>query len=322
MFVEPGKKGLIQMQLLGMFRRLYEFVFVALLIISSATTASGLTFNVPLISLTNHNTSAFSAYSSNRFDTNFTPATSWVDTNGLTIPIDPTKTDRSLNPVTPGHVSKMDVHTLIPSRPDLRWFAHATPWFGPANHIPIGLTNDSDAYVTAMINDMKNRGFNGVIIDWYGKSDITDNVTLRLKRILAGIPGNTFTYILMLDKGVKGGTNIANLETQIHYCQTNYFTDPNYEREPASNGLPILLFFGVRHAIGSTGMTTVKNNTEASGGDMVWVEQGISYIDEAWEDETFQWTDNFNQGTPPPSNNPFNLGVVISDYGTIKSRTK
>jgi len=29
-------------------------------------------------------------------------------------------------------------HSLIPSRPDLRWFAHATPWFGGGSHINIG----------------------------------------------------------------------------------------------------------------------------------------------------------------------------------------
>jgi len=301
---------------------MYEFVFVTLLLVSSGLTASGLTFDVPLASLTNHNTSAYSAYNSGGFNANFTPATSWVDTSGDTIPIDPTKTDRSLNPVTPGHVSKMDVHTLIPSRPDLRWFAHATPWFGPGNHIQIGINCDSDAYVTAMINDMKNRGFNGVIINWYGKGDITDNVTMRVKRILSGTPGNTFTYILMMDKGVHGGTSTTNLEAQIRYCQTNYFTDPNYEKEPVSTGSPILMFFGVRNAAGATAMTIAKNNTEASGGNMVWVEQGVSYINESWEDETFQWTDNFNQGTPPPVNNPFNLGSVIGDYSTIKSHTK
>ncbi|HXT13237.1 MAG TPA: DUF2341 domain-containing protein, partial [Candidatus Angelobacter sp.] len=218
--------------------------------------------------------------------------------------------------------SRMDVHTLIPSRPDLRWFAHATPWFGPGNHIQIGVNCDSDAYVTAMINDMKNRGFNGVIINWYGKGDITDNVTLRVKKILAATPGNKFTYILMVDKGVRGGTSVSNLEAQIHYCQTNYFTDPNYEREPVSIGSPILMFFGVRSAAGSANMTTIKSDTEASGGNMVWVEQGTSYINESWEDETFQWTDDFNQATPPPSNNPFNLAAVISEYSTIKSHTK
>ena len=89
---------------------------------------------MPLVSLTNHNTSAFSAYNSNNFSANFGP-TSWVSQSGATIPVDPAKMDESLNPVTPGHVSKTDVHTLIPSRPDLRWFAHATLY-----HLPRGFS--------------------------------------------------------------------------------------------------------------------------------------------------------------------------------------
>jgi hypothetical protein len=287
-----------------------------LCLITQATTVWGISFNVALVSLTNHNTSAFSAYNSNNFSANFGP-TSWVSQSGATIPVDPAKMDESLNPVTPGHVSKTDVHTLIPSRPDLRWFAHATPWFGPNNHINIGLNNDSDAYVAAMITDMKNRGFNGVVINWYGRTHQTDNVAKRVKAYLASVPNNTFTYILMLDKGTVGGLGTSNLEYQIHYCQTNYFTDANYEREPASAGNPILMFFGVRNVVGGTGMAAIKADL---GGNMVWVEQGTSYLSESWEDESFQWTDSFTTGAN--TSDPFNLSAVTSSYGTIKTHGK
>jgi hypothetical protein len=288
-----------------------------LFLIAQATTVFGVNFNVTLVSLTNHNTSAYSAYNSNNFSANF-GLTSWVNQSGTTIPVDPSKMDESLNPITPGHVSKTDVHTLIPSRPDLRWFAHATPWFGPANHIDIGLNNNSDAYVAAMITDMKNRGFNGVVINWYGKTHQTDNVTLKVKAYLASIPNNTFTYILMVDKGTVGGLGTSNLEYQIHYCQTNYFTDSNYEHEPASAGKPILMFFGVRNVVGGTGMATIKS--DLGGNNMVWVEQGTSYLSESWEDESFQWTDSFNNGVN--TSDPFNLSAVTSSYATIRNSGK
>src|SRR3984885_2216613 len=126
-------------------------------VMAQAVAAFGLTFNVSLSSLTNHNMSAYPAYNETNFGANF-GTTTWVNQNGATMPVDPTQMDESLNPITPGHVSKMDVHTLIPSRPDLRWFAHATPWFGTSSHIDIGLTNNSTSYVAAMITDMKNRG--------------------------------------------------------------------------------------------------------------------------------------------------------------------
>ncbi len=273
-------------------------------------------FNVPLASLTNHNTSAYAAYNEANFPANF-GTSSWINQNGATMTIDPTKMDESLNPITPGHVSHVDVHTLIPSRPDLRWFAHATPWFGSSSHINIGVTSDTESYVAAMITDMKNRGFNGVVIDWYGQGDNTDGVTQKIKSYLASQPGNTFTYIVMIDKGVRGGASLTNLQAQINYCKAQYFTDPNYERDPLTNGLPILMFFGVRAALGETSMAILKGRT---GGQMVWVEQGTSYIGESWEDECFEWTDQFNSGVN--ASDPFNLSAVTNDYSTIQASGK
>lgn len=289
---------------------------IILCLLAQASPVFALNFNVTLSSLTNHNTSAYPAYNEANFAANF-GTTSWVSQSGATIPVDPTKMDESLNPITPGHVSKTDVHTLIPSRPDLRWFAHATPWFGTSSHINIGLTNNTPSYVAAMITDMKNRGFNGVVIDWYGSSDGTDGVTQKIKSYLAALTNNTFTYIVMVDKGLKGGLGTNNLQGQIQYCQSQYFNDPNYEREPLTNGLPILMFFGVRSAIGETTMAAVKAYT---GGQMVWVEEGTAYLGESWEDECFEWTDCLDNGVNP--SDPFNLSAVTSDYPTIGSSGK
>ena len=283
---------------------------------AQATTVFGLNFNVTLGSLTNHNTSAYAAYNQANFAANFGTST-WVNQNGATNAVDPTKMDESLNPITPGHVSKMDVHTLIPSRPDLRWFAHATPWFGSGSHINIGLNNNTAPYVAAMITDMKNRGFNGVVIDWYGQTSSTDGVVQKIKSYLAGIPGNTFSYIIMVDKGVQGGTSTNNLVMQIQYCQSQYFSDTNYEHEPLASGKPILMFFGVRTALGAAAMADLKVET---GGNMVWVEQGTGYLSESWEDECFEWTQQFNSGVNP--SDPFNLAGVTGDYSGIRTSGK
>jgi hypothetical protein len=289
---------------------------ILLCLMLQAANVFGINFNLTLASLTNHNTSANAAYNQANFAANF-GTTTWVNQNGTTMAVDPAKMDESLNPITPGHVSKMDVHTLIPSRPDLRWFAHATPWFGGASHINIGLNNNTTGYVAAMIADMKNRGFNGVVIDWYGQGNGTDGVTQKIKSYLAGIPGNTFHYIIMVDKGVAGGTSTNNLVTQIQYCQNQYFSDPNYEHEPLTNGIPILMFFGVRSALGSAAMADLKAET---GGNMVWVEQGTSYLSESWENECFEWTEQFNSGVN--TSDPFNLIGVARDYPTIAGSGK
>src|ERR1035441_4341496 len=142
---------------------------IILCLMAQAMTVFGLNFNVTLGSLTNHNTSAYAAYNQANFAANF-GTTTWINQNGTTMAADPTQMDESLNPITPGHVSKTDVHMLIPSRPDLRWFANGTCWFGGGSHISIGLNNNTTSYAAAMITDMKNRGFNGVVIDWEGRA--------------------------------------------------------------------------------------------------------------------------------------------------------
>src|SRR6185312_14690090 len=90
---------------------------ILLCLMLQAANVFGINFNLTLASLTNHNTSANAAYNQANFGANF-GTTTWVNQNGTTMAVDPAKMDESLNPITPGHVSKMDVHTLIPSRPD------------------------------------------------------------------------------------------------------------------------------------------------------------------------------------------------------------
>lgn len=297
-------------------RALHYFRWTVLYFFLHGPAAFAQNFNVALASLTNHNTSAYNAYNEANFPANFGDST-WINQNGTTMPVDPTKYDESLNAVTPAHVSQMDVHNLIPSRRNLRWFAHATPWFGSSSHINIGLNYNTTSYVASMITDMKNRGFNGVIIDWYGQGTFEDDVTLKIQSYLDSLTNNTFTFIIMVDGGVSGGTGTNNLLAQIQYCQNQYFNDPNYEREPVSTGQPILMFFGVRADIGEYNMTQLK---AMAGGNMVWVEQGTGYLSESWEDESFEWTDSFTSGVNP--NDPFNLTAVTNDYPTIQSYGK
>jgi hypothetical protein len=178
----------------------------------------------------------------------------------------------------------------------------------------IGLNNNSTAYVASMIEDMKRRGFDGVVIDWWGQGgrNRTDEVTQKIKSYLASQPGNQFTYIISIDKGVNGGLAAANLERQIQYCQSEYFSDPNYEREPVRTGQPILMFFGVRSKIGESEMTQIKS---ACGGNMVWVEQGATHLSEPWEDGGFVWADDFKHGVNPQDQ--FNLAAVTRDISAM-----
>lgn len=294
---------------------------ITCLLASTTSVLGQLNFDVTLYFLTNHNTSAYSNYTENTYGANF-GTTSWVDTDGDTMAINPALVDESLNPITPGHVSHTDVHTLIPSRPDLRWFANGTCWFGESSHISIGVNNNTAAYVASMINDLESRGFNGLIFSWYGKGDQTDDVAQKVKAYLASSSNTNknFRYIIMVVFGdFKGGESLSNLEVNINYCKTNYFSDPDYETEPVTNGNPILMFFNVRSStyMSEADMEAAKADTDPNA---IWVDEQDGHITEPWVNMTYQWTDNYDQATTNGiAANPYNLSAVTNEYPTIKA---
>jgi hypothetical protein len=271
-------------------------------------------FDVPLASLTGHNTSASATYDQSHFGANF-GTSSWVSQSGATVAVDSNRMDKSMNPITPGHVSGVDVHTLIPSRPDLRWFAHSTPWFrlGGFNHIDIGVQSDSVAYAQAMVDDMRRRGFDGVIVDWYGQGSFEDNATLQFQKYIDTLPAGAFKLILMMDKGIPGLSQSV-LEQQIRYVQSQYFSHPSYELE---GGKPILMFFGVTDAIGASAMAAAKS---ATGGNMIWVVQGTGSLGDSWVDQSFDWTHDFTSGDSP--SDPYNLAGVAGYYAAVGNQGK
>jgi hypothetical protein len=303
---------------------LHTTPLILLCLIAQATPVFGFTFNVPLVSLTNHNSSAFSNYNENTYGANF-GTTSWADTNGglggtNLLTIDPAQIDESLNPITPGHVSYTDVHTLIPSRPDLRWFPNVLGWFGEGSHIDIGVNNNTTAYAAALVQSAESRGFNGLIYSWYGKGDQTDDVALKVQTYLqsSANTNKNFKYIIMFVMGFfKGGESLTNVETNLLYCKNQYFSDTNYETDPVVGGNPLVMFFNVSPAyLSESDMETAKAATVPNS---LWVQEGVGEITQPWVDMTYFWTDSFDQGTPPPVSDPFNLSAVTNQYSTVKS---
>jgi hypothetical protein len=173
-----------------------------------------------------------------------------------------------------------------------------------------------------MISDLESRGFNGLIFSWYGRGDQTDDVAQKVKAYLASSSNTNknFHYLIMVVfPFFQGGESLANLETNINYCKTNYFSDPNYETEPVTNGNPVLMFFGVRSSAYLTDpdMVIAKESTTPRG---VWVDEDVGHITESWVNMTYQWTENFDQGTTNSySTDPFNLSAVTNEYPTIQA---
>ena len=270
------------------------------------------TSHVAIADLVGHNTSASPTYDRAHFAANF-GTTSWVSQSGQTITIDPAQEDMSLNPVTPGHVSNVDVHSLLPSRPDLRWFAHVVPWFGNGSHIDIGLTENTAAYAASLLEDVHRRGFDGVVIDWYGQNSFEDQATLQMQTYLHQHPELGLKLIIMIDKGVANLSQ-AVLSQQLHYLESQSFGDSIYELE---NGQPIVMFFGVTDKLGATVMSAVKSS---DGGNQVWVLEGSGALSESFDDQAFDWANVYTSG--PNATDPYDLSGFSSYYANVSSSSK
>ncbi len=304
-----------------------QILAVALFIIAPRTAfADELKFDVNLASLTAHNTSANPNYNQTNFPRNF--GTKSFVTKTETIDVDPARMDLSLHAVTPGHVSGTDVHTLIPSRPDLRWFAHLMGWWGTGKPFDIGVDVNTDSYARALVTDLMNRGFNGVILCWNSPGSHDDQVLRKIQAHLKTLPPGRFTFIVLIDQGLvdKLPTTEAQkkkLEEAVNYCKANFFNDPNYELE---DGKPILMFYGVRayfgKVAGSAGgaAAALKEVKDATGGNMVWADVLPSFLNEAWEDQSYDWH-NAHQNKLSATD-PYNFEGIKHFYDSIKGSGK
>jgi hypothetical protein len=201
----------------------------------------------------------------------------------------------------------------VPSRPDLRWFAHATPWFGGTNHIDIGLAETSMAYAGAMLEDVKRRGFDGVVINWYGEGTTTDQAAANMQAYLHAHPDLGLTLILMLDKGISNLSQ-STLSAQLAYIAGKYLGDATYEHD---GGKPIVMFFGVTAALGTSVMAAVKSG---AGVDQIWVEQGTGALAYSFSDQVFDWAHVYTDGVHAAD--PYDLAGIASFLSGVSGSPK
>jgi hypothetical protein len=181
------------------------------------------------------------------------------------------------------NVSMVDIHSLIPGGNATKVLAHFQPWFcmntaststgvgtSCGSHLQVGYNSNNSSTVNGQMNDMRRRGFNGVVVDWYGPTlNNYDQVSQKIKSNLVGRcsgPQACPLYMaLMEDQGAfiwtkcrtNGGgisitqqTNcIANaLESDLDYMNSNYFGSNAYLKvngmmQISAAGRPVVFFF-------------------------------------------------------------------------------
>ncbi len=171
--------------------------------------------------------------------------------------------------IIPGNLTNASIKNLLYSssttqatKDATKVFAHLLGWFctnssqSCEGHVETGYNSDDPLTVQAQLDDMQRRGFDGLVLDWYGTgrdpSDPKISSILRIdataRTIFSGITGRPLEFALMEDQGAWNdlcpSTNASCIQSHIIQDITDansaYFNSPNYLRV---SGRPVLFFF-------------------------------------------------------------------------------
>jgi len=180
----------------------------------------------------------------------------------------------------PGNVSKVDIHSILYPNSTTKIFAYFEPWFcmNPGStatgtgsvctsHIQVGYNSNDAATVHGQMNDIKSRGFDGLIMDSYGPNlNFYDSVAQKIRDDLnARCSGSScpLTFALMEDDGAfkwtqcprnGGGVDQTScittaIENDLDDMNLKYFGAASYlkvdpvTKAPSSSGRPVIFYF-------------------------------------------------------------------------------
>ncbi|WP_429324996.1 hypothetical protein [Paraburkholderia sp. GAS348] len=161
------------------------------------------------------------------------------------------------------NVSKVNVHTLLYPGNTTKVLVHYLPWFDGGNDtgVNVNYSNGNTTYVKAFFADLVSRGVDGVMVDWQGQTDISDQDWLISQPIIHNyttLSGNKLSFAIMLDANLLNnysGTNQNKVMAALSYINSHYLSDASYL---TYNGKPVVGDFGLT-AAGGVNWTAIQN---------------------------------------------------------------
>ena len=168
------------------------------------------------------------------------------------------------------NVSKVNVHTLLSeSQQGAKVYTTYIPYWVHGTHPNIGYSSKDPSQVTREIDDLTSRGFDGVLVDWYGPGSYEESATEVLKSQLE--QQNNLKFSLMIDQGSiewfscypSCSATQALLNIISFARKQGYFSSPAAIKN--SDGKVVVLQFGME-AYDINWTTIEKDNT-----DLEWI---------------------------------------------------
>ena len=168
------------------------------------------------------------------------------------------------------NVSKVNVHTLLSvSQQGAKVYTTYIPYWVHGTHPNIGYSSQDPNQVSKEIVDLTSRGFDGVLVDWYGPGSFEDGATQVLKSQVE-LQG-TLPFSIMIDQGAiewfscyptcSATQALLNLITYAR--QQGYFS--SHMAMKNSDGKTIVTQFGMESY--NINWTTIRN----ANSDLEWI---------------------------------------------------
>lgn len=193
------------------------------------------------------------------------------------------------------NVSTVNVHTLLYPGHTTLVLAHYTPWWGAYTRgVDVGYNSGDPLQAQRTFDSMNQRGVDGVIIDWYGKSPQQVDANWQAS-MPAFAQHPTMKFSIMFDHGISltpcaGCDLTATLIDDLDYVAQTYFSNPQYLKR---DGHPVVSEFAME-----TAGTVDWARVQAAHPEVYWLhqhEEGYSVPDTAGG---YAWVDAPNRTAP------------------------
>ncbi len=144
------------------------------------------------------------------------------------------------------NVSKLPIRSLLYQGAETRIYTRFMPWFGDSKHRDIGYRSDDSRQVGRQVSDMRSRGIDGAIVDWYGPKSGSKNESTIL--LMQEAERQNFEFAISEDAGSLGdcqkrGCNVTDqLISDLTYAAEHFENSSAYVR---FQDRPAVFFFGL-----------------------------------------------------------------------------
>lgn len=183
---------------------------------------------------------------------------------------------------------------------------------------------------------MKIAGLDGVVIDWYGTSDLNDHAMnhRNTQKLIPWLKKAGLSFAVCYEdqavKSLKNGEDVKQAAKDLEWAEEHFFADSSYERQ---NGRPVLLVFGPQHLKWKFDLNSkplvfgLAHLAKENGldGAFAWppVTGGKSLSPEQWKKELgliYARKDPFIATAFPGFKDIYKQAGVHDSYGSIASR--